>query len=81
MFLIDIWKEKSAPYVQLAYFMYDLGGVVTPLFAEPFIKSTSLSNKFNSTAITSKRCIVSLAKDLLLRIEIVMLDILFMEKR
>ena len=81
MFLIDIWKEKSAPYIQLVYFMYDLGGVVTPLFAEPFIKSTSLYSKFKSTATTSKRCLVCLAKNFLLRIEIVMLDILFMEKR
>jgi len=42
VFLLKLWKEKSPPYVQLTQFMFGVGACIAPLFAEPFIKSTTV---------------------------------------
>jgi len=53
LFLLKLWKEKSPPYVQFTQFMFGVGACIAPLFAEPFIESTTILNKSN-LSITKK---------------------------
>ena len=51
VFILEMWKDKSPPYMQLVHFMFAFGACITPLFAEPFIKSTPVAD--NYTAVES----------------------------
>ena len=65
-----MWKDKSPPYMQLVHFMFAFGACITPLFAEPFIKSTPVADNYTavkSLLFSSKNCscklCLSLAED------------------
>ena len=54
-----MWKEKSPPYMQLVHFMFAFGACITPLYAEPFIKSTPVTDNYTaveSLLISSRNC-------------------------
>jgi len=51
VYMLELWKEKSPPYMQMVHFMFGFGACISPLIAEPFIKSsqTSVSSALQSS--------------------------------
>ena len=41
VYMLELWKGKSPPYMQLVHFMFGFGACIAPLIAEPFIKSNT----------------------------------------
>ncbi|RWS06063.1 sodium-dependent glucose transporter 1A-like protein [Dinothrombium tinctorium] len=54
--LLRIWKEKSAPLLQVLYFFFGLGAFVAPLITEPFL--LPLHENHNSTLDLSNATVV-----------------------
>ena len=38
--LFSVWHDKSGPFVVMAHFVYGVGGILSPLVAEPFLIKT-----------------------------------------
>ena len=46
--LFSVWHDKSGPIVVMSYFVYGVGGILSPLVAEPFlIKTQSQTTRAN----------------------------------
>jgi len=37
IWLVEIWKDKSPPYLNLAQCAYGVGSIIAPLIAEPYL--------------------------------------------
>ena len=55
VWIIDIWKDKSAAFVQALQFFWALGFIVSPLISNPFLteESKEASIKIRTTTTTS----------------------------
>ena len=42
--LLQLWRSKSAPYLQALHFAFGLGAFISPLMAEPFLINTANSS-------------------------------------
>ncbi|RWS29144.1 sodium-dependent glucose transporter 1-like protein [Leptotrombidium deliense] len=54
VWLLDMFKEKSGPYIQALYFFFALGSSLSPLLSAPFLKENNLQEtKIYSAYIVS----------------------------
>ena len=49
---VEMWKDNSAPVLQLSQMMYGCGAIIAPLLVEPFIYG-DLSKKDDNTGTTA----------------------------
>lgn len=47
VWVIDIWKDRSAPFVQALQFFWSVGFIVSPLISNPFLSPESKEHKLN----------------------------------
>lgn len=45
VWMIDIWKDKSAPFVQALQFFWSVGFIVSPLISNPFLSPEKKNEK------------------------------------
>lgn len=53
VFIMQVMKEESMPFVQLVYFMFGIGSLASPLIAEPFLLfDPNSDNVFDNKSFT-----------------------------
>ena len=62
VWVIDIWRDRSAPFVQALQFFWSVGFIVSPLISNPFLSPESKDHKVNKIFKTDQ----SASKDILL---------------
>jgi hypothetical protein len=48
VWIINIWKERSGPYLQALQFCISIGSFITPLMNKPFLIDCSIDSYFGS---------------------------------
>ena len=62
VWVIDIWRDRSAPFVQALQFFWSVGFIVSPLISNPFLSPESKEHKMNKLF---KQANQAAAKDIL----------------
>lgn len=53
VWILEIWEEKSGPFMQALHFTYGIGSFVAPLICEPFLSSESIHSGAHGVPMTS----------------------------
>ena len=72
VWMLDIWRDRSAPFVQALQFFWSLGFIVSPLISNPFLSPersvqgvsenvTAMASAISTTTIATSEKLVALA--------------------
>ena len=54
-----MWKQGAGPYMQAIHFCFSLGGMISPLMAQPFLASDVCSSVRDDSNVSGSRGNVS----------------------
>lgn len=53
--ILELWQEKSRPYIQVLHFAFAVGAFISPLLAKPFLLPTFPQDSFTNTSLSCNR--------------------------